>query len=65
MNQSDWLCKIFEWANDNNIEDMRWVEPRTPLEDGKWVGLPRNEEKLLSITELDISSYDALKTPIP
>lgn len=60
--RNDWVEKIIDWANENKIPDLKWKEDKFSSEGGYWEGIPRNMEKLLSLTQLriDINCQDML-----
>ena len=50
-----WAYRLWEWADKNEIPDLTWVDDEDYKNGGYWFGLPRNIEKLRSLTELNIS----------
>jgi len=50
-----WIERLWEWADENEIGDLMWVEDYINGERLK--GLSRDKEKLLSLEELTLSSY--------
>ena len=59
------LEKIIEWADENNIGDLHWVDAEYPIKEGYWTGIPRNIETLFNLEELEISSYGEDTTNLP
>lgn len=55
MMNYNWIQKIWKWADENDIDDLGWTEPGYHVTGG-WSGLPRNKDKLLSLTELNLSN---------
>jgi len=53
-NDDRWIYRLWKWADRNNIPDLEWVEDKNSNK-GYWRGLPRDKEKLLSLTELNLS----------
>jgi len=53
-NDDRWIYRLWEWADKNNIPDLEWIEDKNSNK-GYWRGLPRDKEKLLSLTELNLS----------
>jgi|APLak6261703504_1056268.scaffolds.fasta_scaffold01284_3 Leucine-rich repeat (LRR) protein len=64
VSDTDWVNKIFQWADENNIEDYRWNEPYRGRQ-GYWSGIPRDRNKLLNLTRLYIKSYEHEQITIP
>ncbi|MCK5110213.1 MAG: leucine-rich repeat domain-containing protein [Arcobacteraceae bacterium] len=48
--------KLWKWADENNISDFEWLEIDELDDGGLWLGLPRDKDKLLSLTELYIDN---------
>ena len=62
-NDDSWIYKLWEWADENDIPDLEWVEDEHFEEGGYWRGLPRDKEKLLSLTELDLRKNQLTELP--
>ena len=60
-----WIVRLWEWADYNNISDYKYVKNDyiDDEEEGYFVGLPRNKDDLLNLTELDL--YSAQLTELP
>ena len=64
-----WIDQLYAWANTNGIPDLHYVysdyedETGSMVEDGFWIGLPRNREELLSMEELDLSWHNVDEIP--
>ena len=63
LQDDSWIYRLWEWADDNYITDLEWVENIIYDNGGYWQGLPRNKEKLLNLSELNLN--DCRLTEIP
>lgn len=66
-----WISELFQWAEDNNISELQYVEgddvperDEEPFQEGFWVGLPRDKDTLLNLEELDLSWHNCKEMPI-
>lgn len=64
-----WLEELYQWADKNDIPELQFIPNEEEADDGAivdhgfWVGLPRNEETLKSIKELDLSWHNCSEIP--
>lgn len=58
-----WIQRLWDWADENEVPDLTWVEEEYFKEGGFWYGLPRNKQQLLSLVELDLSSNELVELP--
>ena len=60
-----WIVRLWEWADYNNISDYKYVKNDyiDDEEEGYFVGLPRNKDDLLNLTELDLSRNQFSEIP--
>ncbi len=64
-----WIDELFEWADNNNIPELQYIEDNTLCDDvkhktqGFWVGLPRDKETLVNLEELDLSWHSCSAIP--
>jgi Leucine-rich repeat (LRR) protein len=64
-----WIDALFQWADNNNIPELQFIEDDTLCDDGErpiegfWVGLPRDREVLVSLEELDLSWHSCSEIP--
>jgi len=58
-----WIERLWEWADENNICDLEWVEGEPYFYGNYWKGFPRNKMKLLNLTELHL--YDNKLSELP
>ncbi len=58
LTDDSWVDRLWAWADENEISDYEWIEGD---EVSYWVGLPRDKNKLLELTELSLYS---LKTEL-
>ncbi|MBF0204257.1 MAG: hypothetical protein HQK67_08065, partial [Desulfamplus sp.] len=56
----EWLKELWEWADRNNIPDHQYVESKWHK---GWIGLPRDKDTLLSVTELNLDSIQLTELP--
>ncbi len=65
MNKSEdyWIQIIWNWADENNISDLQWIEHDSYLKGGYFRGLPRSKEKLLNLTELNLLGSQLTNLP--
>lgn len=50
-----WIERLWEWADENNLPNLIWIDNIHYDKGGYWGGLPRDREKLLNLTSLNIS----------
>lgn len=50
-NNNNWLTKLWQWADENNIQDFSWL-PSDSENGGIWIGLSRDEDTLLQAKEI-------------
>lgn len=53
----EWIDRLWIWADNNNIPNLKWTSNDEFKSGGYWSGLPRNKEKLLQLQELTILVY--------
>ena len=63
LQDDSWIYRLWKWADENNIPDLEWIEDEHFEEGGYWRGLPRDKEKLLSLTELDLRKNQLTELP--
>ncbi len=54
----DWTQIIIDWADENNIPDLIWIENALYPTGGYWGGLPRDVDKLLNLEQLYFENLD-------
>jgi len=59
----EWVKVLWAWADENNVPDLVWVEDKPFQNGGFWEGMPRNQELLLSLTELRLHNKKLTKVP--
>ena len=57
MKNDVWIEKLYLWADENNLTNLKWDESHG----GYWKGLPREREKLLQLTTLNIFDNKIVK----
>ncbi|WOE69950.1 hypothetical protein RZR97_12735 [Hydrogenimonas thermophila] len=63
VQDDSWMYRLWEWADENGVSDFGWIENKYYDEGGYWGGLPREKEKLLSLTELYLDSNNLTELP--
>jgi len=58
-----WIQRLFDWADENNIPDYKWIESDSFEEEGYWEGLPRDRKILLEMKVLNIGRNEFVKLP--
>lgn len=64
-----WIDELFQWADNNNIPELQYIEDDTMCGDGErpiegfWVGLPRDRDVLVNLEELDLSWHSCCEIP--
>jgi len=64
-----WIDELFQWADNNNIPELQYIEDDTMCGDGErpiegfWVGLPRDRYTLVNLEELDLSWHNCSAIP--
>lgn len=68
---ASWIDELFQWADENNIPELQYIEGHEVNEDGEgqfeegfWIGLPRDKNTLLTLGELDLSWHGCTEMPI-
>ena len=61
--EDDSVQKILDWADENSIPDLKWIEHDSYLKGGYYKGVPRDKEKLLDLTELNLLGYQLAELP--
>ncbi len=59
----DWMQRLWDWADENNVPDYAWLEDEEYDEGGYWRGLPRDRETLLNLKELILDEIKLIKLP--
>ena len=58
VQEDNWMERLWQWADDNNISDLTRREFESWYDDGQmegfWQGFPRNKGALLSLKELNL-----------
>jgi len=54
----DWIFRLWNWADENKVDDLGWVE-----EYNDYRGLPRDKKNLLALTELDLYGNQLTELP--
>jgi Leucine-rich repeat (LRR) protein len=57
-----WIDRLWEWADENDIPDLHLVVSNYSSS-RYWKGLPRDKEKLLTLTELNLTGNRLAKLP--
>ena len=63
IDDDSWMQRLWNWADENDIDDRNWVEDETFTEGGYWLGLSRRKESLLGATTLNLEYYDLVNIP--
>ena len=64
-----WIDELFQWADNNNIPELQYIEDDTLCDDGEfpiqgfWIGLPRDRDVLVNLEELDLSWHNCCEIP--
>ena len=45
--EDNWIQILWNWADENSVSDLEWIEHDSYLNGGYFRGLPRSKEKLL------------------
>lgn len=67
--EDSWIETLFQWANDNNLPELEYVEDIGEDENGEevdygyWCGFPRDKKALLDMTELNLDWHDLAELP--
>ena len=59
-----WIQDLWNWADENNIPDLEWVEIQDYVDKGWWRGIPREKEKLVALKALYLDHEQLLDFPI-
>jgi hypothetical protein len=55
-----WIDRLWDWADENDVSDLKFIEDEYG---GEWRGLPRDKEKLLNLTELNLMDNKLTELP--
>ncbi len=58
-----WMQKLWEWADENNIPNLTWIENPYNTKKGYWTGLPRDEKELLNLSVFKYEMANATRLP--
>ena len=58
-----WIQRLWDWADENEIADLEWVENENFDEGDYFKGLPRDKEKLLNLTKLWLGDNQIREIP--
>jgi hypothetical protein len=67
--ENKWVQELFQWADDNNIPDLLYIEDKFFDENGDYfyekipLGLTRDEEKLVKLDELNLCWHNCSEMP--
>jgi len=59
INIEQWMETLWDWADDNNISDLEWIERYG----GYYSGIPRDKNLLLNLTQLYLCGYKIREVP--
>ena len=54
IDDDSWMQRLWDWADENDISDLEWVDNKNYDDGGYWEGLSRNKENLLKIKKLNL-----------
>jgi len=64
LNWNDsWIDELFQWADDNNIPELQYIQDDIMCDEGFWIGLPRDRKVLVNLEELDLSWHSCKEIP--
>ena len=63
VQDDSWIYRLWEWADENDVPDLKLVKDKYHYKGGYMGGLPREKEKLLSLTELYLRNNQLTKLP--
>jgi len=63
VDNENWIVKLYEWADKNNIPDLEYIEDSFNPDWSYYKGLPRDKEKLLHFTCLNLSKNNIAELP--
>ena len=58
-----WMQRLWDWADENEIGDLKWVESKYNDNGGYYKGFPRDKKTLLELTKLGL--WDNQLTDLP
>jgi len=59
-----WIKRLWEWADINNISDLKWEKDTQYIDGGYWTGIPRDKQILIELTSLNLNRNDLERLPI-
>jgi WD40 repeat protein len=59
----EWIKSLWDWADSNDIKDLEWIDDDSQKNNGYWKGFPRDSDKVISLRELRLSSYNLACLP--
>jgi Leucine-rich repeat (LRR) protein len=58
-----WIDELIQWADNNNIPELQYIQDDIMCDEGFWAGLPRDREVLANLEELDLSWHSCSEIP--
>jgi len=57
VQNEEWIERLWEWADKNNIPDLKWIKDEEFRIGGYWNGIPRDKEKILNLTDINTDKH--------
>ena len=58
-----WIQRLWDWADENEVGDLEWIENKYFDGGGYYKGFPRDKKKLLELTLLDLIKNQLTELP--
>jgi hypothetical protein len=58
-----WMMRLWSWADENRVPDLKWVGNNSYKEGGFWRGFPRERQALLTLVELRLDQMGLTALP--
>ena len=58
-----WIQRLWDWADENEVGDLEWIENKYLDGGGYYKGFPRDKKTLLELTKLHLGSTQLTELP--
>ncbi len=58
LSNDDWVQRLWDWADENSIPELTWIDKEEHKNGGYWYGLPKNKIELSTFKILNLIGYE-------